>query len=366
MTGRYQTSFGFEANPTQRDERRSANRPARRRARRSRIDPRKRRVRHRRSSASGTSAAHAKFHPLRRGFDEFFGFLHEGHYYVPPPWRGVTTLLRRATLPDGGQGRSLATVAVDVPHDQRQRGPDYDADNPLLRGGHAGSSKRNTSRPRSRARPCDFIGRHAHPARSSSTSPTTPCTARSRPPTPTSRSFMPTFRIIHRRIFAAHARAARRRRGHACSEKLHAPRPRAEHARRLPRRQRRSHPRAHIEQRPAPRRQRATVFEGGLRVPFLARWPARLPAGRVVDTPVISLDIAATVLAAAGVASEPGTLDGTDLSALLATPAGRRAHVLLAHGPAPRSAPRRLETRARRQPRPGRRLAAVQSRHRPR
>lgn len=37
----------------------------------------------------------APFHPQRRGFEEFLGFLREGHYYVPPPWQGLTTWLRR-------------------------------------------------------------------------------------------------------------------------------------------------------------------------------------------------------------------------------------------------------------------------------
>jgi arylsulfatase A-like enzyme len=46
----------------------------------------------------------AKFHPQRRCFDEFFGFLHEGHYFVPPPWDGHVTWLRRRTVPDGSQG----------------------------------------------------------------------------------------------------------------------------------------------------------------------------------------------------------------------------------------------------------------------
>ena len=44
--------------------------------------------------------ATAPFHPQRNGFDEFFGFMHEGHYFVPPPWKGVTTMLRRSALPD--------------------------------------------------------------------------------------------------------------------------------------------------------------------------------------------------------------------------------------------------------------------------
>lgn len=27
----------------------------------------------------------AEFHPMRHGFDEFFGFTHEGHFFLPPP-----------------------------------------------------------------------------------------------------------------------------------------------------------------------------------------------------------------------------------------------------------------------------------------
>ncbi len=45
---------------------------------------------------------------------------------------------------------------------------------------------------------------------------------------------------------------------------------------------------------------KATVYEGGIRVPFLLRWPARIPAGVVHQNPVISLDVLPTALAAAG------------------------------------------------------------------
>ncbi|MCS1409153.1 MAG: Arylsulfatase [Verrucomicrobia subdivision 3 bacterium] len=45
-------------------------------------------------SANGTSDGTAKYNPIRRGFDEFFGFLHEGHYFIPPPYQGATPRLR--------------------------------------------------------------------------------------------------------------------------------------------------------------------------------------------------------------------------------------------------------------------------------
>ena len=45
---------------------------------------------------------------------------------------------------------------------------------------------------------------------------------------------------------------------------------------------------------------KGTVFEGGVRVPFLVKWPGRIPAGVVFKHPVISLDVLPTVVAAAG------------------------------------------------------------------
>lgn len=60
------------------------------------------------------------------------------------------------------------------------------------------------------------------------------------------------------------------------------------------------------------------VWEGGIRVSWLAQWKGRIPAGRVVDTPVIQLDILPTALAAAGVAAKPDwQLDGVNLLPLL-------------------------------------------------
>ena len=63
------------------------------------------------------------------------------------------------------------------------------------------------------------------------------------------------------------------------------------------------------------RGQKGDVFEGGIRVPFIVTWPARIPAGRTYSQPVIALDIMPTALAAAGATRDAklAALDGVDL-----------------------------------------------------
>jgi arylsulfatase A len=46
---------------------------------------------------------------------------------------------------------------------------------------------------------------------------------------------------------------------------------------------------------------KSTLWEGGIRVPCLMRWPARLPKGKVTGQVGITMDLTATILAAAGV-----------------------------------------------------------------
>lgn len=61
-----------------------------------------------------------------------------------------------------------------------------------------------------------------------------------------------------------------------------------------------------------------TLWEGGIRVSWLAQWKGRIPAGRVLETPVIQLDILPTAVAAAGGTPQPEwKLDGTNLLPLL-------------------------------------------------
>lgn len=59
---------------------------------------------------------------------------------------------------------------------------------------------------------------------------------------------------------------------------------------------------------------KAQTWEGGIRIPFIVRWKGHLPADQVDDRPVIQLDILPTALAAAGVDLKPEwKLDGVNL-----------------------------------------------------
>jgi len=62
---------------------------------------------------------------------------------------------------------------------------------------------------------------------------------------------------------------------------------------------------------------KGTTFEGGVRVPFLARWPGRIPAGLVVETPAMAIDVLPTVAGFAGAPLPPLAIDGRDLGPLL-------------------------------------------------
>jgi arylsulfatase A-like enzyme len=63
---------------------------------------------------------------------------------------------------------------------------------------------------------------------------------------------------------------------------------------------------------------KTTLWEGGVRVPCLMRWPARLKQGKDIDQPAITMDLSATILAAAGATPPAGRkLDGINLLPIL-------------------------------------------------
>jgi arylsulfatase A-like enzyme len=62
-----------------------------------------------------------------------------------------------------------------------------------------------------------------------------------------------------------------------------------------------------------------SVYEGGIRVPAIMRWPGRLPAGAVTDQVGITMDLSATILAVTGApVPAEAKLDGINLMPLLA------------------------------------------------
>jgi arylsulfatase A-like enzyme len=323
MTGRYQTRFGFEFNPIgAKNVEPGIGLPVHEKT----IADRLRDVGYATAligkwHLGGT----APFHPQRRGFDEFFGFLHEGHYYVPPPWMGVTTWLRRKALPDGGPGRWTSP-------DQRivwsthlgTNEPDYDADNPLLRSSQPTDVRVDLTAAFTREA-CDFIDRHhrqpffltlAYNAVHS--------------PMQATDFYMAKFahiEDIHRRIFAAMLSQLDdsvgelleqiRKSGFADNTLIALVSDNGG-------------PTKELTSRNAPLRGgKGELREGGIRVPMVISWPGQSIAGSSLDVPVSSLDITATMLDAAGVTLPENQIDGVSLRSLLSGHAKLAPHETL-------------------------------------
>jgi len=73
------------------------------------------------------------------------------------------------------------------------------------------------------------------------------------------------------------------------------------------------------------------TWEGGLRVPMIARWPGRIPPGRVQNAIAGTIDVFPTVLATAGVAlPKDRVIDGRNIMPLLSSDAPSPHEALLA------------------------------------
>lgn len=316
LTGRYQTRFGFEFNPIgAKNAAPGVGLPLSERTMADRL----------RETGYATAlvgkwhlGGTAEFHPQRRGFDEFYGFLHEGHTYVPTPWQGVTSWLRRRALPDGGAGRwtSPDGRVVWSTH-MGGNEPDYDADNPLLRSSQPVDERANLTEAFTREA-CSFIQRHsAQPffLYLAFNSVHSPMQGADR--------YMEKFKHIpdlHRRIFAAMLAQLDDSVGAVLTQLRDAGIAQDTLVIFL---SDNGGPTRELTSSNAPLRgEKGQLLEGGIRVPMMVRWPGHFSAGVVSSLPVISVDLTATALAVAGAVAAPGgsagASDGRDLVAMLA------------------------------------------------
>jgi arylsulfatase A len=71
------------------------------------------------------------------------------------------------------------------------------------------------------------------------------------------------------------------------------------------------------------RESKGTSFEGGVRVPFIARWPGRVPKGAAGHTPAMTIDLLPTLAGLAGAPlSKERVIDGRDIWPLLSNRQG--------------------------------------------
>ncbi len=81
------------------------------------------------------------------------------------------------------------------------------------------------------------------------------------------------------------------------------------------------------------RESKGHLYEGGIRVPMIVRWPGLVKPGTLCHVPVISMDFYPTFLEAAGLKSGKALLDGESRIPLLTQRAGRKRDTILFHFP---------------------------------
>lgn len=76
---------------------------------------------------------------------------------------------------------------------------------------------------------------------------------------------------------------------------------------------------------------KGSCYEGGVRVPFFARWPGHFPAGVVVDAMAQHIDVLPTLCELTGAPKPNRALDGRSLAPLLQSGKGASPHDYLFH-----------------------------------
>lgn len=70
---------------------------------------------------------------------------------------------------------------------------------------------------------------------------------------------------------------------------------------------------------------KGTSWEGGVRVPFIARWPGHIPRGSVCREPAMTIDLLPTLARLAGASLPSRRIDGLDITPLLSAQPGARS-----------------------------------------
>ena len=227
---------------------------------------------------------------------------------MPPPYNGVTTMLRRKSLPHGYTGRWVGEKGLIYTDHMGGNEPDYDADNPITRGGQPVVETEYLTDALTREA-VDFIDRHddkpffLYLAYNAVHSPLHGADA-----------YMEKFahiEDIHRRIFAAMlsnmddsvgaVMAQLRKSGLEENTIVFFLSDNGGPTREL------------TSSNLPLRGSKGQMYEGALRVPFMMQWKGTIPAGQTYEKPVSSFDIYATAAANSEGVIAPKLVEGVDL-----------------------------------------------------
>ena len=266
--------------------------------------------------------AHASKHPLSRGFDEFYGFLNEGHYFKPEPYEGVATWLRIASTPPGVGTRIVRGRFIFSSHMGYDE-PTYDVENPIYRGRQPIREERYLTDALA-DEAIEFIERAKGGPFFLNLSMNAPHS-----PMQAADAYMDRHAAIedvHRRIFVGMVTNLDDAIGRVLAKLRQVG---VEEDTLIFFFSDNGGPTKELTSSNAPLREgKGRVYEGGLRVPFLAQWKAKLPQGKIDRRAVTALDFAATAMAAAG-EDVPPELDGVDLAPYLTGDNHRAPHETL-------------------------------------
>jgi arylsulfatase B len=282
LTGRYQTRFGHELNPIgQENLLPHVGLPASERTIAQEM------------KANGYRTAMIgkwhlggveKYHPLNFGFDEFYGFLHEGHFFQP---------------------RTNPTIVSRL----RPNEPPYDDNNPLLRGRQEIIEEEYYTEALAREA-CSFIDKARRDPfflYVTFNAVHSPMQAR-----PRDIDRFAHIKDDHRRMFAAMLASLDDAVGSILGRlRQH----RIENDTLVVFLSDNGGPTAELTSSNKPLRAgKGQLYEGGIRVPFLMQFPGRIKPGMVAEAPVTALDLLPTFMAAAG-GKRSGNLplDGSNL-----------------------------------------------------